>query len=70
MLGYRHDITVYNNTKLEVGMNELVFFLGGGTQEWATRVETKFSVFGSGAHVKSRPWQKYVGELFLRVCDK
>jgi hypothetical protein len=58
---------LYNNTKLEVGMNELVFSGGG---EWATRVENKFSVFGSGAHLKSRPWQKYVGELLLRVCDR
>ncbi len=53
-------------------MNEVVFQIGGGmgTQECATRIEKKFPVFGSGAHVKSRPWQKNVGELLFVGCDQ
>jgi hypothetical protein len=48
---------------------KLFFKLAGeGTQECATRTEKKFSMFGSGAYVKSRPWQKNVGELLFVGC--
>ncbi len=50
----------YNNKKLKVGVTELVFqWGGGGTQEWATRVqvEQKFSVFGSEPILSLDPGQ-------------
>jgi hypothetical protein len=50
-------------------VNEAVFGVGEGEGTRATRVEKKFSVFGSGAHLMSRPWLKYIGELiFGRLC--
>jgi hypothetical protein len=59
----------YDLGELMGSVNEAVFGVGEGEGTRATKVEKKFSVFGSGAHLMSRPWLKYIGELiFGRLC--